>query len=627
MDADGTLYDLTPVTSYTILTNPISTNNTSAVVTIAHTAHGLVADQKVRITGASAVGGITVDGEYAITEVLDANSYTITHSAAASSTAGPGGGVILVEMFYAPGLQDGLGGLGYGTGGYGVGGYGGSSTASDLFPRTWSLDNWGQNLIANPRNGPIFEWAPNVMATELLTNGDFTSSVQWSSGTGWAIAAGVATASVTSASLSQSITLRAGAWHVLAFEITAATAGSVRPYWGTTPIGSSISAAGTYRRNFFCGPGGAQTLSFTGFGFSGTLDNASVKVLPTAQQIEGAPEQVTCVFVTAERILVACGCPDTNDNFDPLRVAWSDQENNQVWTADPSNLAGSWTLSQGTRIVRGLAGRGENLIFTDTAVYAMRYVPDPNIVYRFDLIGTGCGLMGPNAVVQVSGAFFWLTPGGEFYMYDGGAPRPLQSTVRRYVNDNLSWVQQDKIYAFANAAWGEVTWLYPDKRDGNECSRYASYNYLENTWAVGTFDRTAWADAGVFQYPLATDTTGRVWFQEKDFSEDGAARSWSLSSAYFDVGDGHAHINILGAYPDAEDLQGGYTITINTKHRDARGDHTRANGPYNITGATGKVSLRATGQQAQVVWSGDDAPTFFRMGAFRLDLKASGRKR
>jgi hypothetical protein len=183
------------------------------------------------------------------------------------------------------------------------------------------------------------------------------------------------------------------------------------------------------------------------------------------------------------------------------------------------------------------------------------------------------------------------------------------------------------VYAFAIAAWGEVWWLYPDKTDGNECSRYVSYNYLGNTWAVGTFDRTAFADAGVFQFPLAADTAGRVWFHEKDYADDGNPRAWSLATAFFDLGDGDTHMTILGAYPDAEDLQGGYTLSIDTRHKNQRGEVSRTFGPFNVTNATGKVSIRAVGQHAQVRWSGLDAPSFFRMGAFRLDMKPSGRRR
>lgn len=50
---------------------------------------------------------------------------------------------------------------GYGTGSYGEGEYGEGDT-SDYFARTWSLQNWGQNLIACPRGGTIYVWENNT---------------------------------------------------------------------------------------------------------------------------------------------------------------------------------------------------------------------------------------------------------------------------------------------------------------------------------------------------------------------------------------------------------------------------------------------------------------------------------
>ena len=61
----------------------------------------------------------------------------------------------------AVGNVDGLAGLGYGIGGYGLGGYGLASSTT-LFPRTWSLATWGQNLIASPRGGTIYAWENNT---------------------------------------------------------------------------------------------------------------------------------------------------------------------------------------------------------------------------------------------------------------------------------------------------------------------------------------------------------------------------------------------------------------------------------------------------------------------------------
>jgi len=94
---------------------------------------------------------------------VDANSYTYTFTSNATSTASGGGtGVIVTPQVALPaGNVDGTGGAGYGTGTWSTGTYSSPSTV-DFFPRTWSLAAWGQNLIANPRNGAIYSWTNNT---------------------------------------------------------------------------------------------------------------------------------------------------------------------------------------------------------------------------------------------------------------------------------------------------------------------------------------------------------------------------------------------------------------------------------------------------------------------------------
>ena len=73
------------------LSNPFDTTNASTTVTVNHTAHGLKTNQTVLFLNAAEVGGITIKGTYTITKV-DANSYTIEHNVAATSTVSGGGG-------------------------------------------------------------------------------------------------------------------------------------------------------------------------------------------------------------------------------------------------------------------------------------------------------------------------------------------------------------------------------------------------------------------------------------------------------------------------------------------------------------------------------------------------------
>lgn len=76
------------------------------------------------------------------------------------------------------GAIDGAGGPGWGAGAYGAGTWGGASIA-DYFPRTWSLDNWGELLIASPRMGGLYihDGDPTHVATVIATAPDEISAM------------------------------------------------------------------------------------------------------------------------------------------------------------------------------------------------------------------------------------------------------------------------------------------------------------------------------------------------------------------------------------------------------------------------------------------------------------------
>jgi hypothetical protein len=343
-----------------------------------------------------------------------------------------------------------------------------------------------------------------------------------------------------------------------------------------------------------------------------------------AQVIVGAPACAAGIFVTPERHLVAYGAHD-GAAVDPMLVKWSDQENNTAWTATALNQAGDFRLSAGSRIVRGLASRGQNLLWTDAALYAMRYLADPQMVFSFQLLGTGCGLIGPNAVVEKDGAAYWLSSGGQFYAFRGGAPAALDCPVRAYVLDNLSTVQADKIVAGTNAAFGEVWWFYPDARDGLECSRYVTFNTVDGTWTVGTFDRSAWADAGVLPFPVATDSGGHIYYHERLNTANGGALDWSLESAPFDLGDGDTLMYVSAVVPDLQHLDGACALTLRSRLYPQGAETASAVGT--ITAGTTRMDARVTARQVALAFAGTGAPAFARLGDIRLDMHGTGARR
>jgi len=633
--SDGEIYDITPIVELGTLTDPFSTVDTETTVTVADTAHGLIVGQRVFFANASAVGGLTLNGEFTVTAVPTADTYEIESPVPATSTAGPGGGVVDYDYYLAPGLVDNLGGPGYGIGGYGIGGYGQGATLTEYFSRSWSLDHWVPNLLALPRGGKIFEWAPNFSNTQLVTNGDFASGTGWTTGSGWSVAGGQALATSGMASiLSTEIEALPNSYLLIEFDMTQ-SGGSLDVQVASVDVIENLDATQRVRRIVYTNAGGPVTLGFAkDASFIGTLDNVSVRQMTRAAILPGAPAQNDTMLVTPELIVMVFGTIDADSGlYNPLQVRNSDTGDgdlsaNQTWIPAPDNLAFRYTLAQGGRCVAGRLGNGEVIIWTDDAVYRARYTGDTSNVYAYQIIGKGCGLIGVNAAAVLSGVAYWITPAKSFMGYSGGAPTQIPSTVRRYFANNLSPSQQDKIWAFPMEAYGEMWWLYPDIRDGNECSRYIIFNPDPSgpSWTIGTFERTCWIDAVGSQPPMSVSVDGVLYFQETGNSDNGNPLSWSLRSAAMDVtlnGDGGELYQIDFFIPDTQDLMGGYNFTMYAY--EYPNSPAVEYGPVLVTSNNTLVDFTPViARQASFLFESMAAPAFCRFGSPRLDVSKTG---
>lgn len=173
-DQDKYCANITPISETGTLANPFQTISGSQSVTVNHTSHGLVVDQYVTFSGATAVGGITVSGEYRVVLTPSLDTYVIEHATAAASTDGPGGGASVSYSYeLGPGNRNVTVGGGWGIGRWGEGTWGTERTsyAYMQFPRYWSLDKYGQHLLALPSGGRLYRWQlnPSVRA-EVVAN-------------------------------------------------------------------------------------------------------------------------------------------------------------------------------------------------------------------------------------------------------------------------------------------------------------------------------------------------------------------------------------------------------------------------------------------------------------------------
>ena len=509
------LRDITPLRSTVVLTDPFTTTSGSPNVSVAAAGHGLDVGATVVFTGASDVGGITLNGVYVVTATPSSSVFEVTHTSAASSTVAGGGGSVSARYEINPGNEYGALAYGFGVGPFGAGTYGTPREESVIMAaRTWSLANWGENLLAVPRNGSLYEWS----------------------------------------------------------------------------TGSSDRAAKV-----------AIVEGYTG----------------------DAPSPITAMFVTPERFVVLLGTQEYGTgNVDPLLVRWSNQEAVDEWEQVSTNLAGEYKLSTGSKIIAGTVSRLQNLIWTDTALYSMQYRADIEFVFGFDVIGTNCGLAGPNAFAEKDGMAFWMTPNGQFYLYDGAAPRALDCPNQRFVYDTIVRQQFDAIHCGINSKYSEVFWWYSDgSGNTNENNRYISYNYADNAWFIGDMARTAWFDKTFFDGPIGIGPDGYVYVHEVGSTADGLPMNDRIETAPFDMDDGDMVVNLSRIVPDME-LTGAVDFTIRTRRFPNKPMEMELVRPYSED--MHRIDLRAQGRQMSLSISSRTAETSWRMGDLRVDVTPAG---
>jgi hypothetical protein len=184
VDDATSLVDITPIRATSAAGDvTFSATDGSSTITVTHASHGASEENFVTFSGATSLGGnITADvlnQEYQIQSIVDADTYTITAREVAdllatavdgeisvtpvtanSSDSGNGGASVVGAYQLVTGQKSTIFGAGWGAGGWGDDGWGEASSEAVLSGtfRMWSMDPYGEDLIANPRNGGIFYW-------------------------------------------------------------------------------------------------------------------------------------------------------------------------------------------------------------------------------------------------------------------------------------------------------------------------------------------------------------------------------------------------------------------------------------------------------------------------------------
>jgi len=161
--------DITPIRATTTDGITFAATNGSSTITATDSSHGAVIDDFVTISGAVSLGGVVtaavLNQEYQITSITT-NTYTFTAKdtdgdtvTANSSDSGNGGSGVDGSYQLNVGLDVYVASTGWGSGTYGAGTWGSVSalgTTNQL--RIWTHDNFGEDLLINPRGGGVFYW-------------------------------------------------------------------------------------------------------------------------------------------------------------------------------------------------------------------------------------------------------------------------------------------------------------------------------------------------------------------------------------------------------------------------------------------------------------------------------------
>jgi len=625
IEQGGVYNDVTPIrASSTINNNPFALT-ASTTVTVTDTSHGAITGDFVTFSGAVDIGSgstnvtaAVLNLEFQIT-VLTANTYTITLSVtpnAAAIAGSPGGGASVVAAYQisvGPEFQVPL--VGWGAGGWGLGTWGNGVT-STIALRIWSQNNFGEDLVFNPRSGGLYYW-------------DATN--------------GVTTRAVLVSSLGGDVTFTDSSSTGLPTVVTATitfTAGEGLQFaGGTLPTG--ISAATTYYVTAVVG------LSFGLLDSSGSaISTSSTGTDVYISLIENVPSVVNYSFVSdASRFVFAFGCNDYGSNvLNPMLVRWSNQESVTEWLPASTNQAGSVQFSHGSQIVSAIQARQEIVVFTDSSVYSLQYVGAP-IVWSSQLLGDNISIYGPNAVALGSGTVYWMGV-DKFYKYDGRI-QTLRCDLRQYIFSDINKSQNLQVFASTSEGFNEVWWFYCSA-GSYTVDKYVVYNYAEDIWYYGLMGRTAWLDSGLRDYPLAATYAYNLVNHEEGVDDNitgtPVAIAALISSSEFDIEDGHNFGFIWRVLPDMTfrdsdgDLTPQATMTLIPMQNSGSG----ANNPRSTAGTsnatiqriatapieefTGQVYIRVRGRQLIFQMESNRLGTQWQLGAPRIDIKTDGRR-
>tara|TARA_B100000212_G_scaffold62600_1_gene42761 strand:- start:10962 stop:13097 length:2136 start_codon:yes stop_codon:yes gene_type:complete len=627
----GVFYDIHPIKSTTTLTNAFSTTNGSAIVTITFSSgHGLSAgdiillDNFTAITNSNYSASDFDDNKFMVTSAPTNLTITITMPSNETGSGATTSGGIRVQTYYPVGPAEQLPGFG------------------------WGLATFGgtvANALTTTLNGAINDSTTTIVLTSVI-NFPSTGTNHIQIGSEEISYTGISGSTLTGVT-------RGARGTTAASHSDGATVTNSSDFvaWGEAASGDLVIDPGLWSIDNFGDKIIALIHNGQVFEWNSNASNATAT---RATIISGAPTASRDMIVsTPDRHLVFFGTETTigdQSTQDEMFIRFSNQEDINTYTPTATNTAGTQRLADGSRIMGSVRGRDAIYIWTDTALFTMRFIGPP-FTFGFAQVGTNCGLIGQNAAVEVDGAAYWFSENG-FFKY-AGALQSLPCLVEDFVYNDLNTTANQLINAGINNLFGEINWFYCSS-GATVIDKCVTYNYIESTpqrpvWTTSTLDRTTWQDSAVFGKPHATDydadsnnsydvvgnTDGCTIYYEHETGTDQVtttattAITSNIESGDFDIsqgGDGEFFAKIRRFIPDFVSQTGNTQITLQLRNYSNDSQSSSALGPFTVTSSTTKVDTRARARAVSLKIANTAASQNWKLGGFRLDIQPDGRR-
>jgi hypothetical protein len=649
---EGQLFDITPL--QTAITGATFTFNGTTTVTLTTSAdHGIAVGDIIRLSSTTLPGGTTGvttatfnDINFQVLSVP--TSTTLTIQAATAGSASSGGSVTITPYeVVGPAAQS----YGYG---FGIGNYGGTITGvvqteldGSLNADTAGTGGSGTAVTVDSTTG--FDSAGTILVGSELITYTSKSSTQFlgiTRGTNGTATAGTSNGQAHS---TNSVVQNATNFTGFGSAVQASTVTLEPGLWSLSNFGEVLVATIANGKTFTWNAGAANP---TGTRASTSTSGFETTNNPTATR-------VTLISPTTRHLIhfgteVTIGSPTTQDD---MLIRFSVDEDINNYTPEATNTAGTQRLQDGTKIMGSLVAKENILVWTDNALYAMKFVGAP-FTFGFEQVGTNCGLIGKNAAIEIDGVAYWMGNNG-FFSFDGTV-NTLPCSVEDFIYDDIDTTKGQQICAGINNLFTEVIWWYPTASAAFN-DRYVVYNYGQDNaglpmgnWYTGTNTnsiRTTWIDSLVYPKPYATaynsTATGTfpviqgetglgqtVLFEHEigtdQVNPDGSTTALTsfIESFSFSLQKDQSEVFLAMRrfLPNFKVLLGNNQVTISVKDFPADSSSATALSPFTITSSTTKVDTRARGRYANIKIENTGAGESWRFGTFQVDLQPDGRR-